>query len=108
MVECKDAKCFVHGDVKVRGAKTEGTVVSDKGKNTVIIVRDLVKYISKYERYARRKSKIAAHNPACIGAKFGDTVEIGECRKLSKTKAWTVTKVLAKANKDKMKKKRSR
>ncbi len=96
-MECKDSKCFVHGDLKVRGARTEGVVVSDKGKNTVIIERDLVKFISKYERYARRKSKIAAHNPPCIGAKLGDTVEIGECRKLSKTKAWTVTKVLAKA-----------
>ena len=108
MVECKDSKCYIHGDVKVRGSRTEGEVVSDKGKNSVIIERDLVKYISKYERYARRKSKIAAHNPPCIGAKLGDIVESGECRRLSKTKSWTVTKILAKAEKENSKKRKSR
>ncbi|MFH1470713.1 MAG: 30S ribosomal protein S17, partial [Candidatus Micrarchaeota archaeon] len=90
------------------GARTEGIVVSDKGKNTVIIERDLTKYVSKYERYARRKSKIAAHNPACIGAKTGDVVEIGECRRLSKTKSWTVIKIVAKAEKRNIRKKKRR
>jgi small subunit ribosomal protein S17 len=97
-MECKDKKCYIHGDVQVRGARTVGTVVTDKGKNSVVIERDLVKFISKYERYARRKSRIAAHNPECIGAKNGDVVEIGECRRISKTKAWTVTKIISKAD----------
>ncbi len=96
-MECKDQKCYIHADVSVRGARVEGTVVSDKGKNSVVIERDLVKYISKYQRYGRRKSKIAAHNPECIGAKVGDLVEVGECRRLSKTKSWTVTKIVKKA-----------
>ncbi|MDE1797916.1 MAG: 30S ribosomal protein S17, partial [Candidatus Micrarchaeota archaeon] len=43
-----------------------------------------------------RISKIAAHNPDEIGARIGDLVEIAECRKISKTKAWIVTKVVVK------------
>ena len=96
-MECKDSKCYVHGNVSVRGARVEGLVVSDKGKNSVVIERAKVQYIQKYERYARRKSRIAAHNPECIGAKVGDRVEVGECRRISKTKSWTVVKIVLKA-----------
>lgn len=99
-MEQKDKKSFIDGDVRVRGARTQGFVVSDRSKNTVIVERDLVKFIPKYERYARRKSKISAHNPASIGASVGDLVEIGECRRLSKTKSWTVIKIIKKAEKE--------
>jgi small subunit ribosomal protein S17 len=97
MVTCKDKKCFKHGDVKLRGGTIEGVVVSDKGRKTVIVERPLVKYISKYERFARRNSRIAAHNPDCISAKEGDIVKIAECRKLSRTKAWSVVEITKKA-----------
>ena len=53
--------------------------------------------IPKYERYARTKSRIPAHNPECVGAKTGDLVRIAECRRLSKTKSWTVVEILEKA-----------
>ena len=94
MAECNDKNCPVHGRVKPRGAVMEGRVVSDRRKKTVTVRRDFTKYIPKYERYARAKSKVAAHNPDCIGAKVGDLVRVEECRKLSKTKAWVVTKIL--------------
>ena len=97
MATCNDKKCFKHGGVKLRGGTLEGLVVSDKGRKTVIVERPLVKYIGKYERFARRHSKIAAHNPDCIGAKEGDFVRIAECRKLSRTKAWSVIEILKKA-----------
>lgn len=97
MVECNDIHCFKHGRLSTRGGVVEGVVVSDKGKRTVIVERDLVSYVPKYERYARTKSRISAHNPDCIGAKVGDFVRIAECRKLSRTKAWTVTDILRKA-----------
>jgi len=74
----------------------QGVVVSDKRKRTVTVQRDLVTYVPKYKRYARKISKIAAHNPDEIGAHTGDVVEIAECRKISKTKAWIVTKIIAK------------
>jgi small subunit ribosomal protein S17 len=96
MVECNDKKCFKHGNLSVRGGFLEGLVVSSKGRRTVIVERPMVRFIPKYERFARSRSRIAAHNPDCIGAKEGDVVRIAECRKLSRTKAWTVVEVLKK------------
>jgi ribosomal protein S17 len=53
------------------------------------------KYIPKYERYERRKTRVTAHNPDCIKAKEGDVVVIGECRSLSKTKSFIILAKLA-------------
>ncbi len=80
--------------IRVRGGLLTGTVVSAKSKKTVIVERDATKYISKYKRYAKGRSKIAVHNPENMNAKKGDTVRIGETRKLSKTKSWIVIKIL--------------
>ena len=91
--------------ISVRGLTAIGQVVSDKGKKTVIVKRDLVKYISKYNRYARTTSKIPAHNPDEMAAKLGDIVEIAQCRKISKTKAWVVTKVVSRKSEGKVRKK---
>jgi small subunit ribosomal protein S17 len=68
----------------------EGTVVSDKSKDTVVVQRDYLQYIKKYQRYERRRSNISAHSPPCIGAKTGDKVKIAECRPLSKTVSFVV------------------
>ena len=82
--------------ISTRGFTVQGVVVSDRRKKTVTVQRDLVTYVPKYKRYARKISKIAAHNPEEIGARVGDVVEIAECRKISKTKAWLVTKIIKK------------
>ena len=89
-MECKDKNCPKHGNLKVRGLKIEGIIVSDKPKNTVIIEKERVQYISKYMRYEKRKTRISAHKPPCVNVKVGDKVRIGECRKISKTKAFVV------------------
>jgi small subunit ribosomal protein S17 len=91
--KCDDKKCFKHGGLKLRGEALSGKVVSAKSRHTVIVERPTIKYFSKYRKYARGTSRIAAHNPACISAKVGDIVALNETRKLSKTKAWTVTSV---------------
>jgi len=83
-------------NLSTRGFTVQGVVVSDRRKKTVTVQRDLVTYVPKYRRYARKISKIAAHNPDEMGARLGDVVEIAECRKISKTKAWMVTKILKK------------
>ena len=88
--ECNDSRCAIHGHIKVRGNVFIGTVVSSKPSKTVTIERTLTKYVRKYERYRKMKSKIHAHNPLCINAKEKDIVKIGETRKLSKTKAFVV------------------
>lgn len=92
--ECGDRHCPVHGQNNPRGSVLVGEVVSDKGKKTAIVERHFLKYVPKFERFERRKSRIPVHNPPCIRAKAGDKVRIAECRKLSKTKAWVVIEKL--------------
>jgi small subunit ribosomal protein S17 len=87
---CNDVKCPWHGRLGVRGTVLEGTVESDKASKTVIVRWDFHNYLPKYERYERRKGKVAAYNPECINAKKGDLVRIAECRPLSKTKKFVV------------------
>jgi len=91
---CEDPKCPFHGTLPVRGRILEGTVVSDKAAKTVIVERNYLHYVPKYERYERRHSRIPAYNPECINAKAGDNVKIGECRSLSKTKHFVVVEVV--------------
>lgn len=95
--ECNDKKCYKHGNVKVRGDRLIGKVVSTKGKNTAVIERAIIKKLTKYQRWAKERSRISAHNPPCIDAQVGDLVSIAETRKLSKTKAWTVLEIIQEA-----------
>lgn len=97
---CNDRKCPFHGNLKVRGKILEGKVVSAKSLKTVIVEREILHYVPKYQRYERRHSRIAAYNPECINAKEGDVVKIAECRPLSKTKAFVVIEVLKKKGKN--------
>ncbi|MBM7037301.1 30S ribosomal protein S17 [Vibrio sp. qd031] len=73
-----------------------GRVVSDKGdKSIVVAIERMVKH-PIYGKFVKRTTKIHAHdeNNECG---LGDTVEIRECRPLSKTKSWTLVKVVEKA-----------
>ena len=73
-----------------------GRVVSDKMDKTVtVLIERRVKH-TMYDKIIVRSSKYHAHN-ADNEAKAGDLVEIQECRPLSKTKAWQVTKLLEKS-----------
>jgi len=94
--ECSDDKCPFHGRLGVRGRIFTGFVTSDKMARTVTVVWPRRLYVSKYERYEKKKSKIKAHNPECINAKKGDVVRIAETRPLSKTKHFVVIEVVGK------------
>lgn len=73
-----------------------GRVVSDKMDKTVtVLIERRVKH-PMYGKIIVRSRKYHAHNEN-NEAKSGDLVEIQECRPLSKTKAWVVTKLLEKA-----------
>ena len=96
MAECNDKKCPKHANVKIRGTALQGVVVSDKMQNSVVVERKFLKKLPKYERYRRETSRITAHKPACMEVNVGDTVEIAETKKLSKTKSFVVTKVIKK------------
>jgi len=88
--KCGDKNCPIHGSLKTRGLQIEGTVVSDKMQGTVIVQKESLIKIKKYERYKRMRSKIPAHNPPCIKAKAGDKVKIRECRRLSRTVSFVI------------------
>jgi ribosomal protein S17 len=50
-------------------------------KRTLIIRRDYLHYIKKYNRYEKRHKNTPAHvSPAFIGIKEGDLVTVGQCR----------------------------
>jgi len=89
-MECNDKNCPVHGKLKVYRGTVKGIVVSDKPKNTVIIESDYLYHVPKYERYERRKTRIAVHKPPCMDIHRGDTIVAGKCRKISKTKSHVV------------------
>ena len=73
-----------------------GRVVSDKRAKTVTV---LVERRVKHELYGKivaRSRKYHAHDEKGE-YKMGDLVEIAEGRPISKTKAWTVTRLIEKA-----------
>lgn len=77
-------------DYKTRGQEFIGKVISSKMTKTVTVEWESRKYIKKYERYAKRRTRVHAHNPDNIGANEGDIVKIKQTRPLSKTKHYTV------------------
>ena len=73
-----------------------GTVVSDKMNKTVtVLVERKVKH-PVYGKIIRMSKKYHAHDEN-NEFQTGDIVVIEECRPLSKTKAWTVSKLVEKA-----------
>ena len=82
---CNDKNCPFHGNLPVRGQIITGVVSSDKMQESVLVEREYMNYVPKYERYEKRTSVYAAHCPPCIKADIGDKVRIVECRPLSKT-----------------------
>ncbi len=88
--KCDDNNCPIHGSLKTRGQIIKGSVVSDKMRKTVVVRRDYLRPLKKFERYEKRSSRILAHNPGCINATSGDEVAIMECRPLSKSKTFVV------------------
>ena len=91
---CRDGNCPFHGKLRLHGRHFTGVVTSAKMRRTANIVIEKTRFIRKYERYERRLSNIKVHNPECISAKEGDKVDVFECRPLSKTKHFVITKKL--------------
>ena len=82
---CEDKYCPFHGTLPVRGQVITGTVSSLKMQNSLIVTREYMHYVPKYERYEKRTSKYSAHCPPCLKVKVGDRIRIAECRPISKT-----------------------
>ena len=91
--ECKNKNCHIHGSLNVRGRNFEGKVIKKLHKRLTIEFERMI-YIRKYERYAKKKSKIHARLPICMDQeiKVGDLIRIQECRPLSKIIHFVVIK----------------
>lgn len=80
-----DKKCPFTGLVSIRGRILTGTVVSTKMHRTLIIRREYLHYVPKYDRYEKRHKNLAAHVSPAFRVEEGDQVTVGQCRPLSKT-----------------------
>ncbi len=72
------------------------SVVSDKmDKSAVVLIERKVKH-PIYGKFVKKSTKLHIHdeNNECG---VGDTVQITECRPISKTKSWKLVKVVEKA-----------
>lgn len=68
---------------------------------TIIIRRDYLHYVSKYNRFEKRHKNVAAHVSPAFRVEEGDVVTVGQCRPLSKTVRFNVVKVTVAASKAK-------
>lgn len=98
-----DKKCPFTGNVSIRGRILTGIVASKKMKRTIVIRRDYLHHIKKYNRFEKRHKNLSAHLSPCFrDVNLGDVVTVGQCRPLSKTVRFNVLKVSkGKASKDK-------
>jgi small subunit ribosomal protein S17 len=76
-----------------------GVVVSDKMKKTITVQESRLVEHPKYKKYVKKYTKYKAHDEKGE-AKVGDTVELVECRRLSKTKFYRLAKVLRRGKGD--------
>ncbi len=81
----------------VKNTRTlQGRVVSDKRSKTVTVLVERRTAHELYGKIVARSRKYHAHDETGQ-IKIGDLVEISEGRPISKTKSWTVTRLVEKA-----------
>ena len=73
-----------------------GVVTSNKMDKTITVMIERVVKHPVYGKYIKRSSKVHAHdeNNEC---NMGDTVEVVQCRPLSKSKTWNLEKIVTRA-----------
>ena len=73
------------------------SVISDKmNKSATVLIERKVRH-PIYGKFVKKSTKLHIHdeNNECG---IGDTVQISECRPISRTKSWKLVKVVNKAN----------
>jgi small subunit ribosomal protein S17 len=70
-----------------------GVVRSDKRSKTRTVVVTFATRHPKYGKFIRQETVVQAHDEGNV-SKAGDTVEVGPCRPMSKTKTWRVLRVI--------------
>jgi len=72
-----------------KARKLEGVVVSDKMKDTCVVLVERFIKVPKYEKFMLRSKRYKAHD-AGNTKKIGDKATIEECRPISKDKHFRV------------------
>jgi len=73
-----DKKCPFTGNVSIRGRILKGVVISTKMQRSIVIRRDYLHYIKKYNRFEKRHHTLHAHcSPAYSRLRVGDVVTVG-------------------------------
>jgi small subunit ribosomal protein S17 len=78
-----------------------GVVASDKGDKTIKVVVNYQTKHEKYGKYLKRRTVYHAHDEK-NDANEGDTVEIAECRPMSKTKHHRLIRIVERAPAEKL------
>merc|ERR1712032_315837 len=89
-----DKKCPWTGSVNIRGKLITGVIKTTKMKNTIIIRKDYLHYIKKYNRFEKRHKDTPVHVSPAFRVKQGDEILGGQCRPLSKTVRFNMLKVI--------------
>lgn len=95
MTQATEANAPRHS--RTRPSRT-GVVTADSRDKTIRVSIDFLDRHEKYGKYLRRSTELHAHDEK-NEAHVGDTVEIAECRPVSKTKRWRLVRVVKQAPK---------
>lgn len=76
-------------DNTARRRSFSGVVVSDKMKNTAVVVVERYVKHAKYHKFMTKKTKLMAHDPGNT-KKIGDKAIVEACRPISKRKAFKI------------------
>ena len=81
--------------INTNGKTFEGSVVSDKMTNTIVVSLEYTRRHPLYKKIFRKHKNIYAENN--LSAKVGDIVKVRETRPLSKLKRFTTLAITKKA-----------
>lgn len=80
-----------------QGRTLQGSVTSNKMDKSITVMVERRVLHPLYKKYIRRSTKFHAHdeNNDC---NIGDTVQITECRPISKSKSWRLTNIVERSD----------
>lgn len=87
---CNDFNCPFHGMLSIRGRLIRGRVARSGAEKMVVVEREDLRYMPKYLRYQRTRSRVNAHLSPCLKVKDNDLITIAECRPISKNVSFVV------------------
>ena len=80
-----------------KARSTSGVVISNKMDKTVTVLVERQEKHPLYKKYIRKSTKLHAHDES-NECNEGDTVQVEECRPMSKSKSWRVIEVVSRAH----------